>query len=103
MTNKEKLVRDLQLIAENHGMHAGIQDFLDDIDNPCIYGGCNVPTLSDVQQLCKSVGLPQSSVICSNEGIDIYITDEWYHDIMHREWQPTYETWLRYSQTTIED
>ena len=102
MTNKEKLVRDLPLIAQNHGFNCNVEDFLNDEDNPCIFGGCNVPTLADVKMLCKSVGLDTNCVIPSSFGIDIEVSSEWYDEVMENEWVPQYEWWLRADQTTVE-
>ena len=100
MTNKEKLVRDLPLIAKNHGFNCNVEDFLNGEDNPCIFGGCNVPTLSDTQMLCQSVGIGSEQIESDWCGITIYIPQEWYENTMHQEWKPQYELWLRADQTT---
>ena len=45
-TNLEMLCWGIQHIAENHGFHANVN--YEEDGEVCIYGGCNVPTLSDV-------------------------------------------------------
>lgn len=102
MTNKEKLVRDLQLIATNHGLVADVQGFVEDAHTPCIRGGrCNVPTLSDLQMLCMSVGLSEDCVDITSDGARIITPAEWRRDVMNQEWTPAYEFWLRADQTTV--
>lgn len=101
MTNKEKLIRDLVLIAKNHNLNANVEDFINDEDCPCIYGGCNVPTIADIQMLCASVGLSEDSIDTSDFGIEIIISENWYDNIMNQEWTPQYETWLRAEQTQV--
>ena len=48
-TNLEMLVWGLNHIAENHGIKFGV--------DLCVYGGCSVPILADVQMLCEELGI----------------------------------------------
>lgn len=76
MTNLERLLIGIKEIAENHGFQCNTD--YEDEGEVCIYGGCNVPTLADVQILCDAVGIERESIESSECGIDVFFTEEWW-------------------------
>lgn len=87
----------LERIAENHGFKANTD--LDDDAQVCIYGGCNVPTLSDVQMLCEDISIPRDCIHSSLYGIDVEITLDWYDCESQKEYKETgHEMWKRINQ-----
>ena len=85
----------MQHIAQNHGF-AAATDY-EESGDLCIYGGCNVPTLSDVQMLCEDVGIPSDCIESSEYGIDVWLTCEWFEEQGEKEYIPTgMEMWKRY-------
>jgi hypothetical protein len=96
MTNIEMLCWGIQHIAKNHGFDAST-DYKED-GEVCIYGGCNVPTLGDVQQLCLDLGIDTSECLESGDcGIDVFITDEWMKNIGRKPYKKGLELWKRIS------
>ena len=82
-------------IAENHNFNASIEDVTD--GNVCIFGGCNVPTLSDVRMLCSDLSIPNECIEISDFGIDIWLTQEWYEEHGKKDYEPTgLEMWKRH-------
>lgn len=68
----------VQHIAENHGFKYNTEDWETD-GEVCILGGCNAPTLCDVQMLCEDLGIPREYIDSNDEyGIDIFIPQDWY-------------------------
>ena len=93
MTNKQMLCAGLKEIAQNHGLYADVE--MKNGDNPCIYGGNNVPTLADVQFLCEDVGIERGCIDSSEYGIDIY-ADQWLWDgTAQKEYKKGMEMWRR--------
>ena len=76
-TNFEILLWGVKHIAENHGFNSNTEDWEED-GEVCIWGGCNVPTLCDVQMLCDDLGIPGEYIESSEYGIDIFIPQDWY-------------------------
>ena len=74
-TNLDMLLWGIKHIAENHGFKAST-DYEEEVE-VCVYGGCNVPTLADVQMLCGDVGISERCVYPSSVGIDIEILPDW--------------------------
>ena len=66
----------IEHIANNHNLSASTKFWKDEGD-VCIYGGCNVPTLSDVQMLCSDLGIPRDCIDSSDFGIDVFIPEDW--------------------------
>lgn len=92
-TNLEMLLWGMEHIAKNHGFGCGL-----DYENEgevCIYGGCNVPTLADVQMLCKDVGIDQEYIESCECGIDVFFTDTWYRDVANKPYKKGLEMWRR--------
>lgn len=58
-------------IAKNHGLKANVN--YEENGNLCIYGGCNTPTLADVQFLCQDCKIPDDFIETYPEGIDVYL------------------------------
>jgi hypothetical protein len=82
-------------IASNHGFGASIN--YEESGELCIYGGCNVPTLSDVRMLCSDLGIGSENIESSEFGIDIWLTCEWYEEQAEQEYKPTdMEMWKRH-------
>ena len=74
-TNLDMLLWGIKHIAKNHGLKANTD--YEEEGQICIYGGCNVPTLADVQMLCGDVGISEKCVYASSVGIDIEILPDW--------------------------
>jgi len=72
MTNLEMLLWGIQHIAENHKFEADTENWQTE-GEICIYGGCNVPTLSDVRMLCEDCKVPFDNIESSEFGIDVYL------------------------------
>lgn len=80
----------VQHIAENHGFEASVN--YEEDGEVCIFGGCNVPTLSDVQMLCDDLGIGRENIESSEYGIDVYLTQELFDE----DYEPTgMEFWKR--------
>ena len=94
MNNIEMLVWGIKHIAKNHGFNS-TTDYNED-GEVCIYGGCNVPTLSDVQMLCEELGIDKSYIESSDCGIDVFIPSDWYHTKAKQPYSPKMELWRRY-------
>lgn len=95
MTNLEMLKWGIQHIAENHGFHASV-DCLEQEGEVCIWGGCNVPTLSDVQLLCEDLGIDRECIYADDDcGIDVFITQSWYDNKAHLPYKKGIEFWRR--------
>ena len=92
-TNLEMLVWGIQHIAKNHGFKS-TTDYKED-GEVCIYGGCNVPTLSDVQMLCEDVGINKDWIESSDFGIDVFISEEWYEGKAQEPYKKGFEFWRR--------
>lgn len=74
LTNLEMLVSGIEEIAKNHGFESNTD--WETNGEVCIYGGCNTPTLADVQFLCECVHLNPSNIESSEFGIDVWIDEE---------------------------
>ena len=94
MTNIEMLAWGIEHIAKNHGFESCTDEYEYD-GQMCIYGGCNVPTLSDVRMLCEEVGISKDCVESSDCGIDIYITEEWMETMANKPYVKGNELWRR--------
>ena len=94
MTNIEMLVWGIKHIAENHGFKADT-NYRED-NQVCIYGGCNVPTISDVHFLCEDLGINvEKCVYTSDCGIDIEISIEWWENKAKKPYEKGMEFWRR--------
>lgn len=62
-------------IAENHGFNS-CTDYEED-GQVCVWGGCNVPTISDVRMLCEDVHIAGNCIFTNDFGVDIELTDGW--------------------------
>lgn len=76
MTKMELLKVGLGHIASNHGFKADT-DELETDGEACIWGGCNVPTIADVEMLCEDLGIGRERIIPGDWGIDIHLSEEW--------------------------
>lgn len=103
MTNKEKLIRDFELVAKNHFAEPYTEDFLRGYENPFMCGDCknNVPLQTDLQMLCESVGLPNSCIYADDFGVELDIPTWWVTSSMTAEWTPMPELWLKQEQMTF--
>lgn len=65
----------------------------------CIYGGCNVPTLSDVRLMCDDLGISRDCIESDDFGITVYIDHDMRKEdgLLQQEYEPTgFEMWKRY-------
>ena len=93
-TNIQMLVWGIKHIAENHGFKANT-NYKED-GEVCIYGGCNVPTLGDVHQLCEDLGIDTYECVDSSDcGIDVYISEEWWENKANKPYEKGMELWRR--------
>lgn len=93
MTNLKMLCEGLKEIARNHNFNVSVDKESIKEGCVCIWGGCNVPTLCDVELLCEDVGISKNCVDPSDCGISVYIDDpEW--DCM-AEYKKGLEFWRR--------
>lgn len=76
-TNFEMLLWGVKHIAENHGFNSNTKDW-EEYGEVYIWGGCNVPTLCDVQMLCEDLGIPREYIDNSEYGMEIFIPQDWY-------------------------
>ena len=82
----------IEHIANNHNFSASTKCWEDE-GEVCIYGGCNVPTLSDVQMLCSDLGISRDYIDSSDFGIDVFIPEDWDKNA---EYEPSgFEMWKR--------
>jgi hypothetical protein len=92
MKKIEVLCWGMEHIAQNHNFKA-VTDYEETHGEVCIYGGCNVPTLGDVESLCEDLGLPRQNIETSDFGIDVWL-DDWNGE---EEYTVTgHELWKRY-------
>ena len=94
MKNIDVLCWGMEHIAQNHNFGASTD--YEEEGNLCIYGGCNVPTLQDVQFLCEDLGIERECVESSSWGIDVFITQEWYDEHANKDYVPGLEMWKRH-------
>lgn len=89
MRKGDVLAWGMQHIASNHGLKTSLN--YEEDGSMCIYGGCNVPTLSDVQMMCEDLGIPQENIDSSEFGIDIYIDWDWTQEggLLQLDYVPT--------------
>lgn len=95
VSNIDMLCWGIEHIATNHRLQ-----FNCDYENEgqvCIWGSCNVPTLSDVIMLCEDVGIDRQCVFSSEYGIDVEISDEWYEKHALKPYKKGLEFWKRIS------
>ena len=78
MKKIEVLLWGIQHIAQNHGFASDVE--YEETGEVCIYGGCNVPTLSDVRMLCEDLGMPMSCIENSAFGIEVYLDWAWLQE-----------------------
>lgn len=95
MTKLEVLFAGIRHIAENHGFNAMTECLADD-GEVCIWGGCNVPTICDVELLAEDLGIERECLIISDCGIDVRITEEWMEKEAGKAYRVTgLELWKR--------
>jgi len=61
----------------------------------CIWGGCNVPTLSDVEMLCDDVHIERGMIRSGDCGIDVYFSKEWWENWSQKEYEGGNEFWKK--------
>jgi hypothetical protein len=94
----EVLCWGIEHIAQNHNFGSDVN--YEENGEVCIYGGCNVPTLSDVGFLCEDLGIDRSFIDSSQYGIDVWLPMDWYDGKGQKEYKPTgMEMWKRYGST----
>jgi hypothetical protein len=93
MTNIEMLVWGISHIAENHGFNADTN--YEEEGEVCIWGGCNVPTLADVQMLCEDLHIENECVESNECGIDVFIAEEWWDKYANEPYTKGMEFWRR--------
>jgi len=74
-TNIELLCWGIKHIAKNHGFNYDIN--YQETGEVCIWGGCNIPTLCDVQMLCCDTRIDPTMIESHDYGIDVWLSDEW--------------------------
>lgn len=87
------LVWGIKHIAKNHGFHAST-DYEED-GEVCIYGGCNTPTLCDVQMLCEDLGISKDNIESTDCGIDVFIPEDWWENESSKPYVKGFELWRR--------
>lgn len=87
-------------IAKNHGFKSDTD--WKEIGEVSIYGGCNIPTLADVQFLCDELMINRSNIGSYNFGIDIEIDSEWYNEWAQKSYKPMGQFWHRKSNKELE-
>jgi len=85
----------MEHIASNHGFKCS--NSIQEEGEICIWGGCNVPTIGDVQMLCEDLQISKDCIDSSECGIDVFISQEWYDTYANTPYTPTgMELWKRY-------
>lgn len=79
VTNIELLCWGIKHIANNHGLNYDIN--YQETGEVCIWGGCNIPTLCDVQMLCEDTSIDPRFIESHDYGIDVWLTDEWMREL----------------------
>lgn len=97
MTNLEVLIEGIKEIAQNHNF--GCDTNWEEEGEVCIFGGCNVPTLSDVMMLCEDVNIDSSCIESSEFGIDVFLDDEWLAYTANEEYVMGTEMWKRHTMS----
>ena len=92
-TNLEMLLWGMEHIAKNHGFECDLD--YEENGNVCIFGGCNVPTLADVEFLCEDVGIGRYCIESCDCGIDVNFTWWWYHNVAKEPYEKGLEMWRR--------
>ena len=90
-----KRFRGIAHIAENHGFECNIADC--EIDGEFCIFGFNIPTLSDVYMLCEEVGISKGFISANEEGIDVFIDDDWWEKALTEPFKGDC-LWARYSE-----
>lgn len=90
MTNIEMLCWGMEHIASNHGFNVNL-DWEED-GEVCIWGGCNVPTLCDVEMLCIDVGIDKENIESCEYGIDVWLPSREWCD---KEYKGGLEMWRK--------
>ena len=98
-TNLEMLVIGIDEIAKNHGLESDTD--WEENGEVCIYGGCNVPTLSDVEMLCEELMINHSNIESSEFGIDIWIDQEWFDELAQKSYVPMGQFWHKKSNDEL--
>lgn len=98
-TNLEMLIIGIEEIAKNHGFESDTD--WEENGEVCIYGGCNVPTLSDVQMLCEELMINHSNIESSDCGIDIWIDQEWFDELAQKSYVPMGQFWHKKSNDEL--
>lgn len=93
MTNLEMLVWGIKHIAENHKLYADVD--YEENGEVCIWGGCNVPTLCDVEMLCEDLHIDRECIESNSCGIDVFIYDSWYEEWGEKPYEKGFELWRR--------
>ena len=92
-TNLDMLLWGIEHIARNHGFDCNLD--YEKCGNVCIFGGCNIPTLSDVKMLCEDVGIDPRCVESCSLGIDVNFTVGWFFHIAKRPYKKGMELWRK--------
>jgi hypothetical protein len=79
------LKKGLKEIAKNHGLNYSIDEY----GMPYVWGGMNIPTMSDVQMLMEDVKMPRENAYFSEFGVD-FESYGWEHD---RRYVKGFELW----------
>lgn len=93
LSNIDMLCWGIEHIVTNHRLQYNC-DYEND-GQVCIWGGCNVPTLSDVIMLCEDVGIDRQCISSSEFGIEVDISEEWYEEHAIKPYRKGLELWKR--------
>ena len=91
-TNIQMLVWGIKHIAKNHGFEA--ETNYKEEGEVCIWGGMNIPTLSDVRMLCEDLGIGKEYIESGDYGVDVWIPEDWWETEAHKEFKGK-ELWRR--------
>jgi hypothetical protein len=93
MTNIQMLVWGIKHIAKNHGLNAET-DYKSE-GEVCIWGGCNIPTLSDVRMLCEDLHIERENIVSGDYGIDVYVSKDWWDKYAKKPYEKGMELWKK--------
>lgn len=93
MTNIQMLVWGIKHIAKNHGLNAET-DYKSE-GEVCIWGGCNIPTLSDVRMLCEDLHIERENIVSGDYGIDVYVSEDWWKTYAKKPYEKGMELWKK--------
>ena len=98
-TNLEMLVIGIKEIAKNHGFESDTD--WEGNGEVCIFGGCNIPTLSDVQMLCEELMINHSDIDSYGFEIDVLISQEWLKEWAQKSYVPMGQFWHKKSNDEL--